>query len=137
MLAHLRTRFPILFGCFILFFGIFIAEHFGIYDHVAHFDKIMHVLGGLAVGWVAMALLQNDIARLPWYKQLLIITSIACFVGVVWEFAEHLANGLRYSHPMIYRYYHGGDLTDTLGDILADIIGGALFALWALWRERN
>lgn len=137
MLKHLRTQFPLLLGILVLFVGVFAGEHYALYRHIPHFDKALHFLGGLAVGWMAMAFLQDDIKHLAGWKQLLIITAITAFVGLVWEFAEYLANGLQDTHPLIYRYYHGGDLHDTLIDLFADIVGSAFFAFWALWKEKN
>ena len=137
MLKHLRTRFPLVFGLFILLVGIFIGERFGLYYRFAHFDKVMHILGGLAVAWMVMSILQNDISRMSMAKQAMIIISVTCMVGVLWEFAEYLSNFTRYSYPWWYHYYHGGDLADTLGDLIADIGGAVLFSAWALWKERS
>jgi hypothetical protein len=135
MPSHFRTWTPFLFGLLVLFVGIFAGGYWGLYSHIANFDKILHMSGGLAIAWMALALLQNDIRMLPWYKQLLFIVSITCLVGVLWEFAEYLSNSTRYTYPLIYHYFHGGGLADTLVDLVADITGGILFTSWALWRK--
>lgn len=137
MLRHLRTRTPLIAGIILLFIGIFASEYWHIYTRVAHFDKILHILGGVTVGWMAFALLQKEIQHLSGMKQLLIITALTCLVGVLWEFAEYLSNFTRHAYPVWYHYFHGGDLADTLGDIAADLIGGTTFALWALYKERS
>jgi hypothetical protein len=135
MLSHLRARTPILLGLLILFIGIFAGGYWGIYSHIAHFDKFLHLSGGLALAWMAMALFQDDLSKLPWQKQLLIIVSITCLIGVLWEFAEYLSNSTRYTYPLVYHYFHGGDLADTLGDLVADLTGATVFAGWAIIRE--
>lgn len=89
------------------------------------------------MAWLAMALLQDDVAHLPAWKQALIIVSIATFIGVVWELAEYVSGFSKESVPLLYRYFSGGDLIDTLGDLLADIVGASTFALWALYKERR
>jgi len=137
MLHHLRKRSPLFFGILLLFIGIIVSEHWQLYDRIAHFDKVLHVLGGVAVAWMAMATLQNDIGDLAWFKQALIVVAVACLIGVVWEFAEYASNFTRHTYPLWYHYFHGGDLADTLGDLAADVSGGAVFALWALYKERN
>lgn len=137
MLRHLRTRTPLLFSALILFLGLFAGSEWGFYSAYPSFDKILHVAGGLAMAWLALALLQNDITHLPAWKQFLIVISVATFVGVVWELAEYLSGFSRESIPLLFRYFSGGDLVDTLGDLFADIVGGSAFALWALYKERR
>lgn len=136
MLRHLRTRAPLILGLLILFVGIFVAEKWGLYYTVPNLDKILHTLGGLAVAWMAMAIFQDDINHLPWHKQLLLIISLTALVGVLWEFAEYAAGLTRSSWPWLYHWFHGGDMGDTIGDLIADLSGGTLFAAWALWKER-
>ena len=136
MLRHLRTRWPIILGLAILFVGIFAGERWGLYYRFGNFDKVLHTLGGLTVAWMALALFQGDITHLPWYRQFLLIVGQVILVGVIWEFAEFAANSTRYSMPTLYHYFHGGDLADTIGDLAADLGGGAIFVLWALYKER-
>ncbi len=137
MLRHLRSAPPFAFGLIILFVGIFVGERWGLYYSFGHFDKVLHTLGGLTVAWMGMAVFQDDIKGLAWYKQLLLLAGLTALVGVVWEFAEYLANSTRQSWPQLYHYFHGGDLTDTIGDLAADLGGGVLFSLWALYKERR
>lgn len=89
------------------------------------------------MAWLALALLQNDITHLPAWKQFLIVISVATFVGVVWELAEYVSSFSKESIPTLFRYFSGGDLVDTLGDLVADIVGGSAFAFWALYKERS
>jgi uncharacterized membrane protein YjdF len=137
VLHHLRTRIPLIVGCSVIFLGIFVAEWIGLYTELPGVDKLFHFAGGFIVAWFALALLQDDIMPLSSWRQALILTSVACLIGVVWEFAEYTATLARTAHPLVYQYFHGGDLTDTLGDILADILGGFAFSVGALYKERS
>ena len=137
MLKHLRARTPILFAFFVVFLGIVASEWLHLYETLPHFDKAMHVLGGLSAAWVGLALLQDEITHLPFWKQVLVFVSFATLAGVLWEIAEFLANSSRDSLPLLYRYFHGGDMADTIGDLVADIIGAIGLSLWALKKERS
>lgn len=137
MLRHLRPQWPLVFGVLVLLTGIFLGEQFGLYYAIPHFDKVMHVMGGIAVAWMAFALLQKHVTAMSALQQLLVIVSVACFVGVVWEFAEFAANSTQHTYPAFYHWFHGGDLADTLGDLAADITGGVLFGFWAVRKERS
>jgi uncharacterized membrane protein YjdF len=137
MLKHLRSRTPLLFALFVVFFGIVASEWWGLYARFVHFDKVMHVMGGLSAAWIGLALLQREITHLPQWKQVLVFVSFATLAGVVWEFAEYIANFSQYSWPDLYRYFHGGDLNDTIGDLAADLIGALGLSLWALRKERS
>ena len=74
-------------------------------------------------------------------KNALIILGAVSFVGVVWEFAEYIAN-LALS-PLIYetwgiRTYFMGDLNDTINDLLMDILGsGTLICILHFFRGRK
>lgn len=137
MLKHLRKGFPVIAGFVLLFVGIFLCGYFGWYYQAPHLDKLMHVVGGIIVAWFALSLMQNEITHLATWKQVLIVVSIGAFVGLVWEWAEYASNFTQHSYPLWYHYFHGGDLADTLGDLLADVIGSVLFAGWALYKERR
>lgn len=117
--------------------GVFVAEYWQLYAMIPEFDSLMHVLGGIAVAWMTLALLQNDIQRLSALKQLLIIVSVTALVGVFWECAEYISGFTKNSYPLLYHYFHGGGLADTLLDLVADLVGGTFLALWALWKEQT
>jgi hypothetical protein len=136
MLKHLRTVTPTVAGFLLLFVGVFLCGRFGWYYEVPHLDKILHVLGGIIVAWFVLSLLQNDITHLAAWKQIIIVVGIGALIGVVWEWAEYVSNFTQHSIPLWYHYFHGGDLADTLGDLVADVVGATLFTSWALWKER-
>ena len=101
---------------------------------VPHFDKVLHVGGGVVVAWFFYRYLGNYLNSFSHFKQFLILVAMTALVGLIWEFAEYGARFIATSHPVIYQYFHGGDLKDTLGDLLADLIGGVLYAVPSINR---
>lgn len=136
MLKHLRARFPVLAGFALIAVGIFVGEYFSLYYRIPQFDKILHTTGGFVAAWFVLALLQEELTHMRWWKQLFLVVSAAAFIGVVWEWAEFLAGLSRTSMPTLYHYFHGGDLADTIGDLVADTAGALALSVWALWKER-
>ena len=65
-------------------------------------------------------------------KNILIVVGATLFVGVVWEFAEFIANQVLIEP--FYRWfgirtYFMGDLKDTINDLLMDTLGSLTFTL--------
>ena len=137
MLRHLRTFTPVLAGLVLLSVGVFFGEIWGWYDNIAHFDKVLHFSGGVIAAWFILTLFQNDVVRLSWWKQALILVGITTLIGVVWEWAEYASNFTQRTYPWWYHYFHGGDLADTIGDLVADVAGAFSFSLWVLRKERS
>lgn len=135
MLKHLRVRTPLLLAALIVWLGIFASGTWGLYARWEHFDTALHALGGLAAAWFGLALLQDELTHLAFWKQLLVFVSFATLAGVLWEFAEYQANFLRETAPWLWYWFHGGDLADTVTDLSADILGALAFSLWALQAE--
>jgi hypothetical protein len=136
MLHHLRVRTPVLLGIILVIGGIFASGHWQLYETLPWFDKAMHTLGGVVAAWFVLALLQDEITHLRAWKQLLIIVGVALSIGVAWEWAEYASTLTRSHTPWLYRWFHGGNLPDTLGDLVADTAGAILMTLWALYREK-
>ena len=135
MLQHLRVRTPVTIGFILVVGGIFVSDYLGLYT-IPWFDKFMHTSGGIVAAWFALALLQNEITHMRAWKQVLIILGVSMLIGVVWEWAEYGATLSRYDLPWLYRWFHGGNLSDTLGDLIADTGGAILMCIWALRKER-
>lgn len=115
------------------------------------FDVVLHFLGGFFIAMFFAAYLKDhllnnskpgalnklsarpstdDISALV--KNALILVGAAMFIGVIWEFAEYIANQTL-TEPF-YRYfgvkaYFMGDLSDTVNDLTMDMLGAGLFAL--------
>lgn len=121
--------YPVALGIILLLIGLFVTEYFQLAYDYPGFDKLLHTTGGFIAAWFVATLVGREIGLMrPWVAGLALIGAVA-LIGVLWEFAEYSAQWVRYAHPVFYHYFHGGDLTDTLGDLLADLAGGASFAL--------
>lgn len=73
-------------------------------------------------------------------KNTLIIIGATMFIGVVWEFAEYIANQTLVEPFYKYlevRVYFMGDLNDTINDLTMDMLGAGLFAWLHLLRCRK
>jgi hypothetical protein len=137
MLKHLHVRYPVLAGLLLIFIALIVGEYYGLYYSIPYFDKAMHVIGGAVAAWFVLALLQEEITHMAGWKQVLIVISVTAFIGIVWEWAEYLSQYTQYNYPLFYKYFSGGDLPDTLSDIVADIVGGGIAAIIALKKERS
>ena len=113
--------------------GVFASGVTDVYLRYPYFDKVMHVTGGFVIAWFAAILLTRDIVRVSLPSALILIIGSALIVGVAWEVAEYMSNvyfvdatdGVR---ATIWRYFHGGDLKDSLLDLGADTIGALILA---------
>ena len=126
-----------LFPVFILLVAIYLIN-FLLYDNIysaynqIHLDKLMHLAGGMAIAWLAIVFFAARLNYLPSFDRFLILLGMVALVGVLWEFAEYLGQFI----PTISHYLSGGDLADTLGDLAADLSGGAIVILHLLWRRK-
>jgi hypothetical protein len=105
------------------------AEHFQLYYRIDNLDKLLHILGGLAVAWAFSHEFSQELKNSSPLKKAILLIACGALVGVLWEMAEFVSNGFHYTHPFIYKYFHGGDLNDTIGDLAADVFGSGIFAL--------
>ena len=133
MRMHIRTH--IAPALIVLAIGIFPVEFFNLYERYPHMDKLLHVAGGVAVAWFISHFFERKSHGLSKPLLFLSIIGSTVLIGVLWEFAEYMSVFARGALPIFHRYFHGGDLADTLGDLASDIIGGVLMALWFLSRR--
>jgi hypothetical protein len=124
-------RRPIQFGIFLVLLGVFIGTYFNIYSFIPYFDKVLHTLGGLIVAWFFSIYFEKELASTSKWKKVLILTAMAALIGLVWEFAEYSAIYVKNYLPLVYEYFHGGSLTDTLTDLVSDVTGGFLFSFFS------
>ena len=130
LVAYLKN--PVLWGIILLIVAILFGEMFSLYYRFAWLDTAFHAIGGFLLAWY-MWRWTADVA-MPFDMRMLVILSLAVAVGVVWEWAEYLSSFSRESIPTLYRYFHGGNLADTLKDLVADSLGA--LAYLALRRGR-
>lgn len=137
MLKHLRVRYPVIAGLLLIFIALIVGEYYGLYYSIPFFDKTMHFIGGAVAAWFVLALLQEEVTHMKWWKQVLIMVSVTAFIGMVWEWAEYLSQYTKNDYPLFYKYFSGGDLPDTLLDLVADTAGGVVATIIALKKERS
>ena len=93
----------------------------------SEFDVLAHLLGGFAIAWMAMILLErwrrrDWITLYPFIFRDYIVFSTVALIGVIWEFWEFVMQAVT------------GDLyqpsiADTMNDLLMDLIGGILLII--------
>ena len=121
---------PIILGLIVLFTGVYLSKIFDFYNLIPHIDKVYHTIGGYALGWFFYIFLLKDIETMHTVKKMLLTISLVCMVAVFWEYAERLSNLYCPTYcPQISAWFNGGDLNDTLLDILAGMTGGFIFFL--------
>jgi hypothetical protein len=129
---------PIFSGVALLILGLFISTHYDFYSYVVYLDKVYHVLGGMVLGWFFFRYFNGSEFRLTQLNLIFVTIAAVCFFGVIWEFAERLSSVYSPVYfPSLYQYFHGGDLNDTLLDLVADMFGGLLFVLASIHTRRG
>lgn len=114
----------------VVFLGIVPGEMFKLYDKIPYFDKVLHFTGGFVLGLLMLALFRKDQKTMSPYTFAVLILGSATVVGVLWEHAEFLSGYFTKDYfPLIYRYFHGGNLRDTLADLACDMVGTLTFLL--------
>ena len=118
----------------IIFFSNLVGMYFGMYS-TWWFDMSLHFLGGFFMAMLMVHYLK--IGEVPAIKKYLIIVGAVSFIGIVWEFAEYLANQTLIE-PLYnnfgFRAYFIGDLDDTINDLLTDVVGALT---WLLLFRKN
>jgi uncharacterized membrane protein YjdF len=117
----------------VLLFGVIPSGATQWYLRYPYFDKLLHLAGGFAIAWFIAIFFRRDIKRGSFSGALIIIVGGVLLVGFAWELAEYLSNVLFKDavdgiQATIWRYFHGGDLPDTLLDMVADIVGALMLA---------
>ena len=104
--------------------------YFGWYLKRDWVDIALHFAGGFFVAMFMADYLKDRLVSGQWIKNMLIVIGATIFIGVVWEFAEFIANQTLVEP--FYRWfgikaYFMGDLPDTVNDLLMDTLGGLGF----------
>lgn len=118
-----------LIPCFSIPIIIFIIQYtvlmrFGVYTKYVWFDIPMHFIGGCAIAYSFILVLNKLYDKVIINDKLiriLIIVSFVGFVAIFWEFYEHLVNVLLNDPINVYG--------DTMLDLLMGLLGGLVIAL--------
>ena len=119
------------FIALVIIFGINIFSlYYGWYLEWDWFDITMHSLGGFFIAMFMASYLKDRLVPKIDVKNILIVVGATLFVGVIWEFAEFIANQVLIEP--FYRWfgirtYFMGDLKDTINDLLMDTLGALTF----------
>ena len=100
--------------------------YYGWYLYWSWVDIFLHFAGGFFVALFMADYLKNHFLAGKLIQNILIIVGATVFIGVIWEFAEHLANQTLIEPAQKYldvNAYFMGDLQDTVLDLLMDILG--------------
>ena len=119
---------PVLAGIALIFLAVYIAGDLNLYAYIGYLDKGFHLLGGVVIAWFFSIYLRKDLRPIPRFRQLLFVIACVSLAGVVWEFTEYLSEiySPRYA-PWLLHYFSIGNLRDTLGDLVSDLLGGLVF----------
>lgn len=125
--------------CLILVFLINLPSlYFGWYVRWWWVDIVLHFGGGFFVAMFMYHYLADRLIPGNSLKNIIIIAGATILVGVLWEFAEYIANQtlmeLTYKYFGI-RAYFMGDLNDTIADLLLDTLGSLAFIALSLKRK--
>ena len=135
---RLRVRIPMLIQTVyvaFIFASMFAGEVFGLYGKIWPWDDWMHFASGvlISIGVVLwLTILNSRGMKLPSWLQGYLILASAAFVAVLWELAEFA------SDQLFGTFSQGGDLTDTMLDLLYDVSGAVIVAVaWRLAGYRD
>ncbi|OGF82581.1 hypothetical protein A3B18_01305 [Candidatus Giovannonibacteria bacterium RIFCSPLOWO2_01_FULL_46_13] len=101
------------------------------YFHYQWLDIVMHATGGFWIGLFAIFLVKN--ISYPYVIAFWLVLGLVAIVGILWEFFEFGMSqiGLELGRAAFIQ----PGLEDTLGDLLADLLGGA--AAFILFQRRK
>ncbi len=125
---------PIKKSYLLIFFSIIFFHLVGVfflYKTFPNYDIFMHVGTGLVLSFIIYDKLQKYIE--PTILKYFLVMCVLIFLGVIWELGEYVWD------QTISTYYNFSflqlSLKDTLGDLLMDIIGSALFIFVIAFRN--
>lgn len=127
---------PIFLGIFLVFFAVIISDKLGLYEKIQHFDKVLHFTGGFLVGWITWLFYQKELTGTHYLKKFILILAGTALLGLGWEFTEYTSSGIDYYTELDFTHYlYIGTIHDTVHDLVLDLIGGTLAALYFLRRR--
>src|SRR3989344_169847 len=118
-----RYLYPVIVGLLVLFGGVFVGTRVAVYEAVPYFDSILHAAGGFTVTWFFSVFYKNYLPSMSRIRRYGILLGTTAFVGVVWEIAEFISSKFSPGRSdLLYTYFHGGNLTDTMADLVFDLL---------------
>ncbi|OGL74497.1 hypothetical protein A3D73_03750 [Candidatus Uhrbacteria bacterium RIFCSPHIGHO2_02_FULL_60_44] len=97
--------------------------------NVENVDFLMHFLGGVAIAWGMVIIVKDKKPSLSTWLRNYLAFSTTAVIGILWEF-----------HEWVEDYYfltsRQPDLTDTMNDLLMDLLG-AVFIILVLDLSRR
>lgn len=129
-----------------LFASIILGTGFGFYQ-IRFWDKYLHIFAGYVMSAIGFSIMLNGLNDEDVSQHTLLVTlfsgSFACMLGVLWEIYEfsgdhffHL-NMQRYLGPHGIPYRGQAALFDTMGDLIADVLGGLVFLVLFHYLIKN
>ncbi|WP_066061703.1 hypothetical protein [Neobacillus soli] len=135
LFTKLQFNLPIVLSYLIFLVG---SQYFGSilgWYGLGWWDTFMHLVSGAILAFSGIALYERLIHRSagdeisPWFVFLFTL-SFAALGGVLWEVYE-------FSSDQFFRMtLQGGGNTDTMTDLIADMVGGLVIAVWAGIRTK-
>lgn len=126
--------------------SVYLGTGFHFYS-IPYWDKGLHLISGALLGSFALslygALTDNETQNHPQRALICVyMLSFAMFAGVVWEFYEFTCDGI--ANLNLQRYLSAGHalvgraaLMDTMGDLIADFIGGMVLTVYTYLQIRR
>ena len=101
-----------------------LADVHDLYFTTWYFDIIMHFLGGVWFGFLALSFViwVHQRTATNQYGHYLIVALIVLAIGLAWELLEHIAG--------VQAVFSSVHINDTILDLIMDTLG-ALFSVWA------
>ena len=133
----LATGRAVILFAFIILCGHVVGMWYLLYGMVWWIDIVLHTLGG---AWVAAVFfyLKNSYAfgmerKMPRWWYIALMLGFVMLIGVLWEWLEYCFDVFFATPRALMRAQLG--LPDTMGDLLADFIGGLVLGLYIMKSE--
>lgn len=144
-----KFRFPkqlLFFYDFFLFASIILGTGFNFYS-LPLWDKYLHVFAGYVMGEIGFSIFLSKSSNDILYDQRNVVAlfclSFAAFLGVLWEIYEYTGDLLFNLNMQRYQTSNGVPyigkiaLDDTMGDLIADLLGALVFTLFILYQMKR
>ncbi|MBX4198422.1 hypothetical protein KW782_03755 [Candidatus Parcubacteria bacterium] len=129
----MSERFPKMmsFGLIVLLAALYtLGLYFQLYWRLTWYDRMLHLLGGFWVGFVASGFIFFDRFVSRRLSRAIVVGIVsAIIVGTVWELFELIVGFTALIDPTY--------AADTMSDFICDIIGGIAGACYYVMRIKN